>query len=374
MIFPRVKNAKPAPSAWWQAPTPSKGAKGSLVLIALLAGSLGGFLGVNAAGGSLFREANLVSSTSTIERAPDSVAGIAQRVLPSVVSISTRTINGGGSGSGFVIDSAGYILTNNHVISDAVLSGGKIQVTLNDGSTYTGEVIGRDASFDLAVLKINATGLKALQFGDSDKIAVGDAVIAIGSPLGLSGTVTTGIISAKDRAVTTGVSTTESSFINALQTDAAINPGNSGGPLVDATGAVIGINSAIATLGTTSQAGSIGLGFAIPINQGRKIADQLIKYGVATYPVVGISLDVNYMGVGAQISTSGTGILPGSPAQKAGLKGGDIIIEFEGKKINSPEELIVSVRSKNVGDRVTLIFMRDGVKKSVTLNLIAAKK
>ena len=374
MIFPRVKNPNPASGAWWQAPAPSKNAKGNLVLIALLAGSLGGFLGVNAAGGSLFREVNLVSSTSTIERAPDSVAGIAQRVLPSVVSINTRTLNSGGSGSGFVIDSNGYILTNNHVISDAVISGGKIQVTLNDGTTYTGKVIGRDASFDLAVLKIDAIGLKALQFGDSDKIAVGDAVIAIGSPLGLSGTVTTGIISAKDRAVTTGDSRTESSFINALQTDAAINPGNSGGPLVDSTGAVIGINSAIASLGTTSQAGSIGLGFAIPINQGRKIADQLIKYGVATYPVVGISLDVNYMGVGAQISTSGTGILPGSPAQKAGLKAGDVIIEFDGKKINSPEELIVSVRSKNVGDRVTLVFMRDGAKKSVTLNLIAAKK
>ena len=374
MIFPRNKNTTPAPSPWWQAPTPAKSAKGSLVLIALLAGSLGGFLGVNATGGSLFREVNLVSSTSTIERAPDSVAGIAQRVLPSVVSINTRTLNSGGSGSGFIIDSNGYILTNNHVISDAATSGGKIQVTLNDGSTYTGKVIGRDASFDLAVLKIDVAGLKALQFGDSDKIAVGDAVIAIGSPLGLSGTVTTGIISAKDRAVTTGDSTTESSFINALQTDAAINPGNSGGPLVDATGAVIGINSAIASLGTTSQAGSIGLGFAIPINQGRKIADQLIKYGVATYPVVGISLDVNYMGVGAQVSTSGTGILPGSPAQEAGLKGGDVIIEFDGKKINSPEELVVSVRSKNVGDRVTLVFIRDGVKKSVTLNLIAAKK
>ena len=374
MIFPRVKNPNPASGAWWQAPAPSKSAKGNLVLIALLAGSLGGFLGVNAAGGSLFREVNLVSSTSTIERAPDSVAGIAQRVLPSVVSINTRTLNSGGSGSGFVIDSNGYILTNNHVISDAVISGGKIQVTLNDGTTYTGKVIGRDASFDLAVLKIDAIGLKALQFGDSDKIAVGDAVIAIGSPLGLSGTVTTGIISAKDRAVTTGDSRTESSFINALQTDAAINPGNSGGPLVDSTGAVIGINSAIASLGTTSQAGSIGLGFAIPINQGRKIADQLIKYGVATYPVVGISLDVNYMGVGAQISTSGSGILPGSPAQKAGLQAGDVIIEFDGKKINSPEELIVSVRSKNVGDRVTLVFMRDGAKKSVTLNLIAAKK
>ena len=374
MIFPRQKSVQPTTNAWWQAPTSSKSSKGSLALIALLAGALGGFLGINAGGGLPFREVNLVSSTSTIERAPDSVAGIAQRVLPSVVSINTSTVNGGGSGSGFVIDSSGYILTNNHVISDAVLSGGKIQVTLNDGSTYTGKVIGRDASFDLAVLKIEATGLKALQFGDSDKIAVGDAVIAIGSPLGLSGTVTTGIISAKDRAVTTGDSATESSFINALQTDAAINPGNSGGPLVDATGAVIGINSAIASLGSSWQAGSIGLGFAIPINQGRKIADQLIKYGVATYPIVGISLDSNYTGVGAQISKSGNGILPGSPAQKAGLKGGDIIIEIDGKKINTPEELVVSVRSKNVGDRVTLVFMRDGAKKSVTLDLIAAKK
>jgi len=374
MIFPRQKSAQPATNAWWQAPTSSKSSKGILVLIALLAGSLGGFLGVNAGGGSPFRDVNLVSSTSTIERAPDSVAGIAQRVLPSVVSINTRTVNGGGSGSGFVIDSSGYILTNNHVISDAAQSGGKIEVSLNDGSTYIGKVIGRDASFDLAVLKIDATGLKALQFGDSDKIAVGDAVIAIGSPLGLSGTVTTGIISAKDRAVTTGDSSTESSFINALQTDAAINPGNSGGPLVDATGAVIGINSAIASLGSSWQAGSIGLGFAIPINQGRKIADQLIKFGVATYPIVGISLDSNYTGVGAQISKSGSGILPGSPAQKAGLKGGDIIIEIDGKKINTPEELVVSVRSKNVGDRVTLVYMRDGAKKSVTLILIAAKK
>jgi putative serine protease PepD len=374
MIFPRQKSAQPATNAWWQAPTSSKSSKGSLVLIALLAGSLGGFLGVNAGGGSPFRDVNLVSSTSTIERAPDSVAGIAQRVLPSVVSINTRTVNGGGSGSGFVIDSSGYILTNNHVISEAAQSGGKIEVSLNDGSTYIGKVIGRDASFDLAVLKIDATGLKALQFGDSDKIAVGDAVIAIGSPLGLSGTVTTGIISAKDRAVTTGDSSTESSFINALQTDAAINPGNSGGPLVDATGAVIGINSAIASLGSSWQAGSIGLGFAIPINQGRKIADQLIKFGVATYPIVGISLDSNYTGVGAQISKSGNGILPGSPAQKAGLKGGDIIIEIDGKKINTPEELVVSVRSKNVGDRVTLVYMRDGAKKSVTLILIAAKK
>ena len=374
MIFPRKKSKQIAPTAWWQTPAQQKGSKGNVILIAILAGSVGGFLGVNASGGDLFHRVQLVSSTSTIQRAPDSVAGIAQRVLPSVVSISTRTLSGGGTGSGFIIDSSGYILTNNHVISEAAQSGGSIQVSLNDGTFYRAKVIGRDASYDLAVLKITANGLKALQFGDSDAIAVGDAVIAIGSPLGLSGTVTTGIISAKNRAVTAGESSNESSFINALQTDAAINPGNSGGPLVDATGAVIGVNSAIASLGTSSQIGSIGLGFAIPINQARKTADQLIKNGVATYPVVGVSLNMNYPENGAQISTSGRGILAGSPAEKAGLRGGDVIIEIDGKEIYSPEELIVAVRAKNVGDRVTLGFLRDGVKKSVSLTLIAAKK
>jgi putative serine protease PepD len=373
MIFPRNKKSQAAPAAWWQSPTPAKSGKGTVALIAVLAGSVGGFLGVNAAGGDFFNRVQLVSSTSTIQRAPDSVAGIAQRVLPSVVSISTRTLTGGGTGSGFVIDSNGYILTNNHVISKAAQTGGSIQVSLSDGSFYSAKVIGRDVSYDLAVLKITAPGLKALQFGDSDAIAVGDLVIAIGSPLGLTGTVTTGIISAKNRAVTAGESNNESSFINALQTDAAINPGNSGGPLVDATGAVIGVNSAIASLGTTSQLGSIGLGFAIPINQARKTADQLIKNGVATYPVIGVSLNMNYTENGAQVSTSGRGILPGSPAEKAGLRGGDVIIEIDGREIYSPEELIVSVRAKNVGDRVILGFMRDGVKKTVTLTLIAAK-
>jgi putative serine protease PepD len=374
MIFPRKSNKFEAPAAWWQPPAARKSSKGNAVLIAVLAGSIGGVLGVNAAGGDLFNRVQLVSSTSTIQRAPDSVAGIAQRVLPSVVSISTRSVDGAGTGSGFVIDSNGYILTNNHVISKAAQSGGSIQVSLNNGSFYSAKVIGRDASYDLAVLKINASGLKALQFGDSDAVAVGDLVIAIGSPLGLSGTVTTGIISAKNRAVTAGESNSESSFINALQTDAAINPGNSGGPLVDATGAVIGVNSAIASLGTTSQVGSIGLGFAIPINQARKTAEQLIKNGVATYPVIGVSLNMNYTENGAQVATSARGILAGSPAEKAGLRGGDVIIEIDGKEIYSPEELIVSVRAKNVGDRVTLGFLRDGIKKTVTLTLIAAKK
>ena len=370
MIFPRKKNLPPAP--WWQGT--QKSAKGNLILVALLAGSVGGILGVNASGASLFNRVNIVTSSSTIERAPDSVAGIAQRVLPSVVSISTRTLSGGGTGSGFVIDSDGYILTNNHVISGAAQSGGSIRVSLNNGSVFSAEVIGRDASYDLAVLKIRASGLKALQFGNSDEIAVGDTVIAIGSPLGLSGTVTTGIISAKNRAVTAGDSGSESSYINALQTDAAINPGNSGGPLVDATGAVIGVNSAIASLGGDSQIGSIGLGFAIPINQARKTADQLIKNGIATYPVIGVSLDMNYTGVGAKIATSARGILADSPAASAGLLGGDVIIAFEGKVINAPEELIVAVRAKSVGDRVTLIYQRNGVNKTISLILVAAKK
>jgi putative serine protease PepD len=374
MIFPRNKVIQGVPTPWWQPPTARKSSKGNAILIAVLAGSVGGVLGVNASGGDLFNRVQLVSSTSTIQRAPDSVAGIAQRVLPSVVSISTRSVDGAGTGSGFVIDSNGYILTNNHVISDAAQSGGSIQVSLSDGTFYAAKVIGRDASYDLAVLKIGASGLKALQFGDSDAVAVGDSVIAIGSPLGLSGTVTTGIISAKNRAVTAGESNSESSFINALQTDAAINPGNSGGPLVDATGAVIGVNSAIASLGTSSQIGSIGLGFAIPINQARKTADQLIKTGVATYPVIGVSLNMNYTENGAQVATNGRGILPGGPAQKVGLRGGDVIIEIDGKEIYSPEELIVSIRAKNVGDRVTLGFLRDGVKKTVTLTLIAGKK
>ena len=264
-------------------------------------------------------------------------------------------------------------MTNNHVISSAAQSGGRIQVMLNDGRKFSAKVIGRDASYDLAVLKIAASGLKALQFGDSDQVAVGDSVIAIGSPLGLSGTVTTGIISAKNRPVTAGDSASESSFINALQTDAAINPGNSGGPLVDSTGAVIGVNSAIASLGSDLRTGSIGLGFAIPINQARKTADQLIKNGVATYPVIGISLDMNYPGEGAQVAKTSRGILPGSPAEKAGLRGGDVVIALDGKPINGPEELIVAVRSRNVGDLVRITYVRDGSERTVSLTLIAAK-
>ena len=343
----------------------------SIVVLALVAGLLGGILGGDATKGLISSGVNLVSSTSTIERTPDSVAGIAARVLPSVVSIETMSKDGGGSGSGFVIDPNGYLLTNNHVVANALT----IKVILNDGREYTAKILGRDESYDLAVLKIPATGLKALQFGDSDKVQVGDSVIAFGSPLGLSGTVTQGIISAKDRPVTAGDENSSTSFISALQTDAAINPGNSGGPLVDATGAVIGVNSAIASLGSSlgSQTGSIGLGFAIPINQARKTADQLIRDGKATYPVIGVLVDMNATSGGALISDKASAILAGGPAAKAGLKPGDLITAIDGIKINTPEELIVQIRTHNVGDEVTITYLRGKTIGTAKLILIAGK-
>ena len=370
------KFAEPTP--WWIAPSRSGLGRTitlrSALLIALVVGVIAGTFGA-ASSGSLFgRSVNLVKSTAAIERPAGSVAEIAQRVLPSVVSIETRSSDGGSSGSGFVIDSSGYILTNNHVIDSAAISGGQIKVRLSTGNSYTARVIGRDGSYDLAVLKITAPNLKALQFGDSDAVAVGDSVIAIGSPLGLSGTVTLGIISAKNRAVTAGEREEENSFINALQTDAAINPGNSGGQLVDSTGAVIGVNSAIATLGSSfgPRTGSIGLGFAIPINQARKTADQLIKTGKATYPVMGISVDMNFSGTGAMIAKTAGAIIPGGPASLAGMKSGDVITEIEGRVITSPEELIVAIRSHSVGEEIEITYLRSGVSKSVRLTLAAS--
>ena len=346
---------------------------GIAISMALIAGVIGSVVGRTSA--SLDTKTNLVSTKSTIERKPDSVAGIAARVSPSVVSIEVSKGNTGGSGSGFFLDSTGHILTNNHVISLAATAGATIQVKLANGKNYGAKLVGRDVSYDLAVIKIAVTDAPALQLGDSDKIQVGDGVIAIGSPLGLTGTVTSGIISAKNRPVTSGGGTRESSFINALQTDAAINPGNSGGPLVDLSGAVIGINSAIATTGSGfgGQSGSIGLGFAIPINQARKTADQLIKNGSSTYPIMGVSLDTRYTGVGAKIPDEVGSVSPGGPADRAGIKPGDIIIEIDGKAVDTADEAIITVRSRNVGDRIKIKFKRLGATKEVSLVLIAAK-
>lgn len=382
-------NSSNAQPAWWSHPDSPTGishhylpvkkesSSNKVIALALVAGLVGGFGGAELVhrNDSSPKNVQLVSATTTIERAPTSIAGIAARVLPSVVSISTESPSGSGTGSGFVIRSDGYILTNNHVISDVLNGQGSLTVTLNNGKKFSGKILGADAAYDLAVVKISATGLPALQFGNSDSVQVGDQVIAIGSPLGLTGTVTSGIISAKNRAVTSSGGTGESSFINALQTDAAINPGNSGGPLVDATGAVIGVNSAIASLGSSfgGQSGSIGLGFAIPINQAKRTAEQLIANGKATYPVMGIRLDTSFTGVGAQIVNQSQGIVAGSPADKAGLQPGDVITALDGAAINSSDELIVAIRSRGVGDTVTLKVDRNGKHLIVKVTLAASQ-
>ena len=340
------------------------------VVIALIAGGVGAAVGRST---TTNIGANLVETKNKVERAPDSIAALAARVIPAVVSISVKGSSGSGTGSGFFLDSNGYVLTNNHVVEAAATSG-TITVELSNGKKYGAKLMGRDNSYDLAVLKIDVTSAPTLQLGDSDLVQVGDSVIAIGSPLGLSGTVTSGIISSKNRAVTTGNGNGESSFINALQTDAAINPGNSGGPLVDSTGAVIGVNSAIATLGSSSQSGSIGLGFAIPINQAKKTAEQLIKTGSATYPIMGISVDTRFTGTGAQISTDGAGVTPAGPADKAGLKAGDIITSLDGIEINNSDELIVAIRSKSVGDKVKIKYTRNNISREATVTLAASKK
>lgn len=371
---------QPSDTPWWQASAETKPVRivssrstsnffVVAVVIALIAGGFGAAIGRSSATNL---GANLVQTTNSIERAPDSIAGLAARVIPAVVSIAVKGFSGSGTGSGFFLDSDGFILTNNHVVEGAARSG-TITVELSDGKKYRAKLIGRDSSYDLAVLKIDVVGAPTLQLGNSEQVQVGDAVIAIGSPLGLSGTVTSGIISSKNRAVTTGNGNGESSFINALQTDAAINPGNSGGPLVDATGAVIGVNSAIATLGFSSQAGSIGLGFAIPINQAKKTAEQLIKTGSATYPIMGISVDTRFTGTGALITSEGVGITPGGPADKVGLKAGDVIIEFDGSEVDNSDELIVMIRSKSVGDKVKIKYKRNNLTKEVTVTLTASK-
>jgi len=362
-------------SNFLQPPRSSRKRKGYIpfnvaVTMAVIAGAIGGVIG-NAGGGSLLDAgAKFVSVNNSIERAPDSISALAAKVLPSVVSISTRNGTEGGTGTGFVIRSDGYLLTNNHVV-EGVVGGGSLRVSFNNGKTVNGKIVGTDAAYDLAVIKVDLKNLTALQFGDSDKVLVGDSVIAIGSPLGLAGTVTSGIISAKDRAVTAGSGTSEGSFINALQTDAAINPGNSGGPLVDKSGAVIGVNSAIATLdSSSSQTGSIGLGFAIPINQARRTAEQLIKTGKSSHPVIGVSLDTRYSGGGARIAQ----VLAGSPAAKAGIVVGDTIVGIDGKSVDTADELIVAVRAKQPGDSVKLLLLANGSKRTVSVVLAASSE
>ena len=353
------------------------------VALALVAGGAGGAVGYELANHNrdsvTIDGANLGAAPArSVQRPAGSVANVAANVLPSVVQIKVNTTEGQATGSGFVIDKAGLLVTNNHVVSGAQ---GPVKVLFIDGTTTTANVVGTSPSYDLAVLKINAKNLKALPLGNSDSIVVGDPVIAIGSPLGLSGTVTSGIISAENRPVTAGErGTNDSSYINAIQTDAAINPGNSGGPLVDLDGEVIGVNSAIATLGSGlgGESGNIGVGFAIPINQARRTIEQLITKGEAQFPIIGASLDGAFPGPGARIATDAAAdgtppLVSGGPAEKAGLRPGDVITALDGTKVADSAELIVAIRSHRPGETVTLTVKRSGKQRQIRVKLAATK-
>ncbi|MBI1350422.1 MAG: PDZ domain-containing protein [Actinomycetales bacterium] len=357
------------------------GVFGTVLIAAVVAAIVGAFAGV--AGYALGRSVDSRSATSssasaqvaasatndapTLPARPlvtGSIAEIADRTLPAVVSLLVRGGTQEGSGSGFIIRPSGYIVTNNHVVGLAA-GGGTITVVFNDGQRAKGTVVGTSPSYDLAVVKVDRKGLPAIELGDSSSVRVGDTAIAIGAPLGLDGTVTSGIISAVDRPVTAGESTADVSFINAIQTDAAINPGNSGGPLLDDAGEVIGVNSAIATMAGGADAGSIGLGFAIPSNSAKRVAEEIIATGTSSTPIMGVQLDTTYVDGGAKVES----VTPGSGADDAGLRAGDVIVSLGGRTIDDATELVVAVRSYAPGDEVSITYERNGQERKTALVL-----
>lgn len=341
--------------------------------VGLLLGGVGGYAGYTLASNNDTTVGNTAGSTAISipaedlsPRAGDSIADIADRMLPTVVSIEEQGSDGTGTGSGFIIREDGYIVTNNHVVEGAA-NGGSITVQFEDGSTKDAEIVGRNPSYDLAVLKVDASGLPVASIGNSNDMQVGDTVVAVGSPLGLSGTVTSGIVSATNRPVTAG-GQGETSYINAIQTDAAINPGNSGGPLVNAAAEVVGVNSAIASLGVDASgtAGSIGLGFAIPSNTAKRIVEEIIATGSASTPVIGVNLDVQ------DGSTSGAtvgSVVDDGPAAKAGVKAGDVITEVNGAPVTDAVALITQIRSFAPGETITLTIESGGSNREVEVTL-----
>jgi len=353
------------------------------IAIALVAAVFGGMAGaflVSRTGDSVAASLPPAPVGSTA-RPKGSIADIAARSLPSVVTIKVEGPTAAGTGSGFVMRADGYILTNNHVVEVAAKSG-KITVLFSDGKSFAATIIGRDDSYDLAVIRVARRNLPVLTLGTSSAVVVGDPVIAVGAPLGLDSTVTSGIVSALNRPVTAGgEGDSTASFINAIQTDAAINPGNSGGPLLDMEGRVIGVNSAIARVASSQspldgQSGNIGVGFAIPSDQARKTAEQLIATGKGTHPVIGIMIDTTFQGDGVKIAdrprNGSPPITKGGPADKAGLRPGDVITKFDGHPVTGPDEFVVAIRAKSVGDKVELTVRSANKERTVKITLQAA--
>ncbi|GAA4612319.1 trypsin-like peptidase domain-containing protein [Saccharopolyspora hordei] len=361
-------------------PQQSSGRRGGLVagvaalalVCGLVGGGVGGYVGYQFGGDRAPSVSSLDQQrpARSVSTAPQgSVQQVADKVLPSVVQLQLVTARGAGEGSGIVISDDGYILTNNHVV-DSGGAGSRLTAMFHDGRTAKVRVVGTDPKSDLAVVKADITGVTPAELGRSDDLPVGAPVVAIGSPFGLSGTVTSGIISAKDRPVRAGGENgSEDTVLNALQTDAAINPGNSGGPLVDMDGNVVGINSAIYSPGNSqSQAGSVGLGFAIPIDQAWRIATELKDHGSATQTTLGVLI-----GVGDQPGALVRNVVPGGPAEQAGVREGDLITKVDDRLIQDPDSLVAAVRSHAPGDRVTITLSGVGGERTVDATLVGQR-
>lgn len=372
--------------AWWIA----------VPLVALLAGGTGGALAYGLSNGSNTNSNQAVgtgaagTNVTVTDNGQEITSWVAtaNKVSPSVVAITVTNGQTGGEGSGVILDKSGNIVTNNHVVTlDSNSSAGdQITVTLNDNTTYKATIVGTDPSTDLAVIKLTdpPSDLQPISFGDMSKVVVGQPVMAIGNPLGLSGTVTSGIVSALNRPVTTSTSDSQQQdgqqtssnavYTNAIQTSAAINPGNSGGALVNASGQLIGINSSIASLGGgsgSSQSGSIGIGFAIPMTVVKNVTDQLISGGKATHAQLGINAENGSVTSGGATVTGAkvNSVVGGSAASAAGIQAGDVITAFNGAPVTSSDGLVGFVRAQKVGDQVNLTIYRNGQKLNVTATL-----
>ncbi|GGO89381.1 protease [Nocardioides phosphati] len=352
----------------------------SVAAVALVAGIVGGAIGgaayenLDSSSGSGGLSAVSIETKAPLPAANGSIAAVAQKVLPSTVQIiaDTESEEQGATGSGFVLDREGHIVTNNHVVAGADHAGGRVTVVTSTGKRYQAEIVGRTEAYDLAVLKVKGLeGVTPAALGTSNDLQVGEGVVAIGSPLGLANTVTTGIVSALNRPVSTsGDAEDTTSFINAVQTDAAVNPGNSGGPLVDMRGRVVGVNSAIATVAGSStggQGGNIGVAFAIPVEQVRVTVDEILRDGEASYPVIGASVSSGPDEDGAHVEA----VTPGSPAAGAGLEKGDLITGINGHAVTDNASLIVAIRAQMPGDTVQLTVKRDGKERAVKVKLDA---